>query len=55
VRRAAARAGRTDLMALWAGQAAALAGENRPADQILTGIVDDACEEIRRLEGIISP
>lgn len=55
VRRAAVRADRSDLMALWAGQAAALVGEDRPAAQIIERIIDDAAQEIRRLGGLISP
>ena len=47
VRRAAARADRADLMSLWAGQAAALAGPDRPAAEIITEMVSDAVEIIR--------
>lgn len=54
VRRAAARDGRADLMSLWAGQAAALAGADRPAGEIITAMVDDAAREIARLAAMVS-
>jgi nitronate monooxygenase len=53
VRRAAAREGRADLMSLWAGQAAALAGPDRPAAEIITAIMDDAAREIARLDEML--
>lgn len=49
VRRAAARANDPEHMSLWAGQAAALAGDDRPAGVILDEIVDDALATMRRL------
>lgn len=52
VRRAAAQAGRADLMSLWAGQAAALAGPDRPAAEIINEFVEGAAEAIRRLDDI---
>jgi nitronate monooxygenase len=52
VRRAAAQAGRADLMSLWAGQAAALAGPDRPAAEIITQMVADAVNVIRTLHDV---
>ena len=49
VRRAAAAAGDADHMSLWAGQAAALSGADRPAAQIIDEVMDDALAEMRRL------
>lgn len=49
VRRAAARADRPDLMSLWAGQAAALAGPDRPAAEIVAQVMDEAIATISRL------
>ena len=49
VRRAAAGADRADLMSLWAGQAAALAGPDRPAAEIINDIVQGAVGAIRGL------
>jgi len=53
VRRAAAQAGRADLMSLWAGQAAALAGPDRPAADIITQIAADAVNVIRALNDVV--
>jgi len=53
VRRAAARDGRADLMSLWAGQAAALAGPDQPAGEIIDAIMDGAAHEIARLGGML--
>jgi len=53
VRRAAAREGRADLMSLWAGQAAALAGPDQPAGEIIDAIMDGAAHEIARLGGML--
>lgn len=52
VRRAAARADDPEHMSLWAGQAAALAGDDRPAGVILDEIMDDALAAMRRLGGM---
>ena len=49
IRRAAAREGDADHMSLWAGQAAALAGADRPAAEIIDRIMDDAVASIRGL------
>jgi nitronate monooxygenase len=49
IRRAAAREGDADHMSLWAGQAAALAGDDRPAAEIIDRIMDDAVASIRGL------
>ncbi len=54
VRRAAAQADRAELMSLWAGQAAALAGPDRPAAEIIGAIMADALHAIRRLDGLVS-
>ncbi len=54
VRRAAAQADRAELMSLWAGQAAALAGPDRPAAEIIEAIMADALHAIRRLDGLVS-
>jgi nitronate monooxygenase len=54
VRRAAARDGRADLMSLWAGQAAGLAGPDRPAAEIIDAMVADAAQEIVRLGGLLA-
>lgn len=54
VRRAAARDGRADLMSLWAGQAAGLAGPDRPAAEIIDAMVSDAVQEIVRLGGLLA-
>jgi len=55
VRRAAAQADRADLMSLWAGQAAALAGPDRPAGDIITHMVRDAVDIIRGMNDIAAP
>lgn len=52
VRRAAAQAGRADLMSLWAGQAAALAGPDRPAAEIISGFMKGAAAAVQRLDDI---
>ncbi len=49
IRRAAAAAGDADHMSLWAGQAAGLAGPDRPAAQIIDEITDGAIEAMRML------
>jgi len=49
VRRAAAAAGDADHMSLWAGQAARLAGPDRPAGQIIDEVMDEAMAHMRRL------
>ncbi|WP_217913565.1 NAD(P)H-dependent flavin oxidoreductase [Miltoncostaea marina] len=49
LRAAAARADEPELLALWAGQAAGLAGAPRPAAEILRAAVDEAVAVIRRL------
>lgn len=52
VRRAAAAEGDADHMSLWAGQAAGLAGPDRPAAQIMDEVMDQALAEMRRLGGM---
>lgn len=52
VRRAAAAGGDADHMSLWAGQAAGLAGPDRPAAQIMDEVMDQALAEMRRLGGM---
>jgi nitronate monooxygenase len=52
VRRAAAREGDAEHMSLWAGQAAALAGDDRPAGVIIDEITGDALACMRRLGGM---
>lgn len=47
LRRAAAEAGRSDLMGMWAGQAAAMASE-QPAGELVAQLVDDAMRILRR-------
>ncbi len=49
VRRGAAHANAPELMALWAGQAAGLAGPDRPAAAIVDGIMADALDRMRHL------
>jgi len=49
VRRAAAAADDPDHMALWAGQAAALAGPDRPARRIMDSLIDEARATMQRL------
>lgn len=52
VRRAAAADGDADHMSLWAGQAAGLAGPDRPAAQIMDEVMDQALAEMQRLGGM---
>ncbi len=49
LRAAAARADEPELLALWAGQAAGLAGSPRPAAEILRETIDEAVAVIRAL------
>jgi nitronate monooxygenase len=49
IRRAAARADDPEHMSLWAGQAAALAGPDRPAADVMDEVMDGALAEMRRL------
>lgn len=49
IRRAAAREGDADHMSLWAGQAAGLAGPDRPAAQVMDEVMREALAEMRRL------
>lgn len=49
IRRAAARADDPEHMSLWAGQAAALAGPDRPAAHVMDEVMDGALAEMRRL------
>ena len=49
VRRAAATADEPELMSLWAGQAAALAGPDRPAAEIIDQVVAQARADMARL------
>jgi nitronate monooxygenase len=49
LRSAAARADEPELIALWAGQAAGLAGPPRPATEILAETIDEAVATIRAL------
>ena len=51
LRAAAAAADEPELLALWAGQAAGLAGDPRPAGDILRATVDDAVATLRGLAG----
>jgi nitronate monooxygenase len=47
LRRAAAEAGRSDLMGMWAGQTAAMASE-QPAGELVAQLVDAAMRILRR-------
>lgn len=49
IRRAAAQAGDAEHMSLWAGQAAGLAGPDRPAGVIMDEVMHQALAEMRRL------
>jgi len=49
IRRAAAAADDAEHMSLWAGQAAGLAGDDRPAAQIIDEVIDQAIAHMRRL------
>jgi len=49
VRRAAMAADDAEHMALWAGQAASLAGPDRPAGQVMDELMDEALTTMRRL------
>lgn len=49
LRASAARSDEPEAIALWAGQAAGLAGSSRPAEEILRSVLDDAVAVIRGL------
>ncbi len=54
VRRAAAAADRSELMSLWAGQAAALAGPDRPAAEIIAQFIAGALDTIADISALQS-
>ncbi|MCU0306952.1 MAG: nitronate monooxygenase [Thermoleophilia bacterium] len=53
LRRAAAEQDRGEMMALWAGQAAALAGDDQPAAEIVDALVAETRAEIARLAALL--